>query len=438
MKIEALKCYHCDHEFKVKFMVRPKSVGCPKCSGLVNVHEDIGFLIRKGMMDEVVAFGDAATPLLIRALNGTHASGPGQVWAAGALGGIGTQMAADQLVKMYDGTELSEWRRYGMYQHRERTSLGIALRSALGKCGDNAQPAIRERLENDDPLCSEFVDDVVAMIDSTCWETLLRRAEKQTVAVEGGEWGTGCWQFYKTMRLLCGPQLAETRAIPTELAREFSNRIVCLFESTRWSSLGPGPADKEPGETLRMLQLVCPDEGKAECVRRVVERFAGWAEGTSKGLADKTAIGVSLAVHDYLLCVLPAVVTDDCTRDALCALPDIELREQYREAPSDLDLNDSERDGLYRTSGKISFEGVRELARKGGGRLVIQLLDRTSRFVATGDIWQTVFTNVPSTPTSTNFVDAGASNGPVFYRIRAVRLTLLSTQHHISIPYPTA
>lgn len=56
-----------------------------------------------------------------------------------------------------------------------------------------------------------------------------------------------------------------------------------------------------------------------------------------------------------------------------------------------------------------------------GGVQATQYLERSYSLLPTGAVWKTLLTNMPPTPSSTNFVDIGATNASAFYRIRAVR-----------------
>jgi len=56
-----------------------------------------------------------------------------------------------------------------------------------------------------------------------------------------------------------------------------------------------------------------------------------------------------------------------------------------------------------------------------GGVLATQVLQRKSGLLPTGEQWTVLFTNVPPTPVSANFLDTAATNRIFFYRIKASR-----------------
>lgn len=56
-----------------------------------------------------------------------------------------------------------------------------------------------------------------------------------------------------------------------------------------------------------------------------------------------------------------------------------------------------------------------------GGTWATQFLEVSPALGATGAQWTAIYTNTPPTATTTNIIDAGATNGSLFYRIRATR-----------------
>lgn len=56
-----------------------------------------------------------------------------------------------------------------------------------------------------------------------------------------------------------------------------------------------------------------------------------------------------------------------------------------------------------------------------GGAVVTQYLERSTVLTSTGLQWQSIFTNAPPTPPSTNYWDTGVAGTSLFYRVRVAR-----------------
>lgn len=56
-----------------------------------------------------------------------------------------------------------------------------------------------------------------------------------------------------------------------------------------------------------------------------------------------------------------------------------------------------------------------------GGNAVTQYLELRRNLTSTTEQWLAVLTNIPPTPTTTNFLDPAGTDAVRFYRIRAVR-----------------
>jgi hypothetical protein len=56
-----------------------------------------------------------------------------------------------------------------------------------------------------------------------------------------------------------------------------------------------------------------------------------------------------------------------------------------------------------------------------GGTWATQYIEAVKDLGSTSELWTVIFTNLPPTATETNIIDTGATNGTLFYRIRAER-----------------